>query len=62
MNKDRKIWERPQLVVLVRNKPEEAVLAACKYLVTVAKSSGAGKTSCTGAKYACVVCNQVAIS
>jgi hypothetical protein len=25
-----KIWKRPELVVLVRGKPEEAVLAACK--------------------------------
>jgi hypothetical protein len=23
-------WEKPQLVVLVRSKPEEAVLLACK--------------------------------
>jgi hypothetical protein len=25
-----KTWEIPKLVVLVRNKPEEAVLGACK--------------------------------
>ena len=26
----KKQWERPQLIVLVRSKPEENVLAACK--------------------------------
>ena len=26
----KKEWTKPQLIVLVRNKPEEAVLAACK--------------------------------
>lgn len=25
-----KEWQKPELVVLVRSKPEEAVLAACK--------------------------------
>jgi hypothetical protein len=27
-----KEWQKPQLIVLVRSKPEEMVLAACKYL------------------------------
>ncbi len=26
----RVVWEDPELVVLIRNKPEEAVLEACK--------------------------------
>ena len=26
----KKVWEKPKLVVLVRSKPEEAVLNACK--------------------------------
>ena len=26
----RETWEKPQLLVLVRHKPEEAVLGACK--------------------------------
>jgi hypothetical protein len=30
----KKLWSKPELTVLVRNKPEETVLAACK------KSSG----------------------
>lgn len=27
---ERKRWQRPQLVVLVRSQPEEVVLTACK--------------------------------
>jgi len=30
MEKQKKTWEKPALVVLTRNKPEEAVLLACK--------------------------------
>lgn len=26
----KKPWQKPELVVLVRNRPDEAVLAACK--------------------------------
>lgn len=26
----KKKWERPQLIILVKGKPEEGVLAACK--------------------------------
>jgi hypothetical protein len=29
-----KIWEKPQLVVLTRSKPEEAVLGWCKQYIT----------------------------
>lgn len=28
--KGKKNWKSPELIVLVRNKPEEAVLAGCK--------------------------------
>jgi hypothetical protein len=27
---EKKEWTKPELIVLVRNKPEEAVLGACK--------------------------------
>ena len=30
MATEKKTWRRPELVVLVRGRPEEAVLAACK--------------------------------
>jgi len=28
----KKLWKKPKLIVLVRGKPEEAVLGACKNL------------------------------
>jgi hypothetical protein len=27
---NRKVWKKPKLIVLVRGRPEEAVLQACK--------------------------------
>lgn len=27
---DKKMWTKPELVILVRNRPEEAVLLSCK--------------------------------
>ena len=30
MTKSQKVWVKPELIILVRSKPEEAVLAACK--------------------------------
>ena len=30
----KKVWRTPELIVLVRSKPEEAVLAACKAWLT----------------------------
>jgi hypothetical protein len=28
--KEKKLWQKPALIVLVRSKPEEAVLEGCK--------------------------------
>jgi hypothetical protein len=30
MTKSQKVWVKPELIILVRSKPEEAVLGACK--------------------------------
>jgi hypothetical protein len=30
-NKMKKIWKKPNLVVLIRSRPEESVLDHCKY-------------------------------
>ena len=30
MEKQKKVWVTPELIVLVRSKPEEAVLVTCK--------------------------------
>jgi hypothetical protein len=34
----KKLWQKPELTVLVRNKPEEAVLEGCKTDVEIAGS------------------------
>ena len=31
MTENKKEWSEPELIVLVRSKPEEAVLTSCKY-------------------------------
>jgi hypothetical protein len=31
MSDEKKKWQTPELVVLLRNKPEEAVLSSCKF-------------------------------
>jgi hypothetical protein len=50
----KKKWTTPRLTVLVRGKPEESVLCACK-------GGFAGPTSntanCTGGAPSCAVCN-----
>lgn len=59
-----KTWQKPQLIVLVRNRPEEAILTFCK-----GDSSGTGSQStnlgCWGAGPEplagfCGVCNTAA--
>ena len=39
----KKVWSRPQLIVLVRGRSEEFVLTACK---ASSGSNGTGKTNC----------------
>ncbi len=41
--RERKAWVEPELIVLVRNKPEEAVLGTCKV-----DSSSGGQTTTAG--------------
>jgi hypothetical protein len=40
-----KTWQKPELIVLVRTRPEESVLAACK--------GGGGWTSSNNTAYDC---------
>ena len=51
--KMKKEWKKPEVVVLVRSKPEETVLAACK-VTSNPPTSGPSKGSyqCT-TQYAC---------
>ena len=44
METKKKTWTRPQLVVLERGRPEESVLAACRY--DVAQVIGPGGNKC----------------
>jgi hypothetical protein len=43
----KKEWKTPELIVLVRNKPEEAVLAACKNSTANGAYNVAGNTCAT---------------
>lgn len=49
----KKTWDKPELIVLLRSKPEEAVLAACKGGTvagpgTVGPHSGCRAATCHG--------------
>jgi hypothetical protein len=47
-------WNKPELTVLVRNRPEEAVLAACKGNGSITNNNALYD----GCKYASEKCNQ----
>jgi hypothetical protein len=49
--KQKKEWKTPELIVLVRGKPEEAVLAACK------KGGMAGPTGSNSCKTTSIPCD-----
>ncbi len=52
MTESKKSWVEPELIVLVRSKPEEAVLTACKI------SSGDGQSTNNNGCYesSCTIC------
>jgi hypothetical protein len=41
-----KKWVAPELIVLVRSNPEEAVLTACKYVASIETSNMTTFSSC----------------
>jgi hypothetical protein len=47
-------WSKPELIVLVRGAPEEAVLAACKMSTTV---TGGGNQACKATGKPCIARN-----
>ena len=57
MTENKKEWSEPKLIVLVRSKPEEAVLSACKGTVSVDPSSESGICY-----FSCAPCVDVAVS
>jgi hypothetical protein len=54
MTESKKVWVEPELIVLVRNKPEEAVLEGCK------ASVGAGTWFANNGCYEVLSCGSMA--
>jgi hypothetical protein len=54
----KKTWSKPEMIVLVRGKPEEAVLTACKTFLV----AGPGYTSDRACGYWDGLCRDVANS
>ncbi len=59
-----KPWEKPQLVVLARNKPDEHVLAICKDFVSFSGTPYANANGCTHSYVPgpCLICSTQADS
>lgn len=63
MTERKKAWSEPELIVLVRSKPEEAVLDACKGM-RFSNITGGPEGRATGCniRTACTVCSTTASS
>jgi len=55
MTESKKAWVEPELIVLVRSKPEEAVLSGCKYDGMGDISNSNFATGCQ--KWSCLTCD-----
>ena len=53
----KKEWTKPELIVLVRSKPEEAVLAACKILNSTGSVTSTDVGCINNVGEGCVVCS-----
>ncbi len=49
-------WEKPLCYAIVRSKPEETVLTACKN-ITGGSDPGSDDTGCATTSGGCVICN-----
>jgi hypothetical protein len=57
----KKPWSKPELIVLVRGRPEEGVLTACKgYLIH--EGSVHDYNNCMGGSEACLACDGIGAS
>jgi len=57
MDENRKVWQKPELIVLVRSKPEEAVLGSCKRATSTWGSvPGAAYAQCQTPEYCSGYC------
>ncbi|MFZ1042379.1 MAG: hypothetical protein WCA79_17195 [Anaerolineales bacterium] len=52
-----KQWQKPELIVLVRNQPEEAVLASCKIGTASGAGPGTVNNNCTTDPICNAACN-----
>ena len=54
---EKRPWSRPELIVLVRGNPEEAVLVGCKTSTTV---TGGGNQACKKTGRMCIASTEIA--
>jgi hypothetical protein len=62
MTESKKAWVTPELIVLVRSKPDEAVLEACKGAASGGPSEFYAGDACAGLAPGCAVCLVIAAS
>jgi hypothetical protein len=53
---DKKKWSKPELIVLVRGKPEEAVLGQCKAVGVGPRAANDNNTDCEFGSPVCFAC------
>jgi hypothetical protein len=53
----KKVWNKPELVVLYRGKPEESVLTHCKHAMDPPVSPAALHDDCNDADTSCGACH-----
>ncbi len=61
MTDKKKTWTEPELIVIVRGKPEEAILAVCKY-PGVPDGSSVTFVACSTSSEPCLQCASPAAS
>jgi len=61
MRESQKMWVKPELIILVRSKPEEAVLGSCK-TTTGGTDFGATNSACYFFLVMCLQCDVFATS
>lgn len=47
-NTSKSLWHKPEMIVLVRSNPEEAVLTGCKTATGGGPQAGGSANQCTG--------------
>ena len=58
----KKAWKKPELTVLVRTRPEEAILGGCKTGVIVGDPNGTNTTCYENLAGPCPNCDNIATS